>query len=63
MINKPPPLNRDYNWDPSIKARKRGRFIDHGSALATFNFVSSGAQLIISRLGFGASGLGCSVRV
>ena len=33
MINKPPPLNRDYNRDPHIKALKRREFINHGSTL------------------------------
>ena len=31
VINKPPPLNRDYNRDPNIKALKRRGFINHGS--------------------------------
>ena len=31
LINKPPPLSRDYNRDPYIKALKRRGFIDHGS--------------------------------
>ena len=35
MINKPPPLNRDYNRDRSIKAPKRREFILHGSPLHT----------------------------
>ena len=26
LINKPPPLNRDYNQDPSIKGLKRSFF-------------------------------------
>ena len=33
MIDNPPPLNRDYNRDPSIKALKRRGFINHGSPL------------------------------
>ena len=33
MINKPPPLKRDYNRDPYIKALKRRGFINHGSTL------------------------------
>ena len=33
MINKPPPLNRDYNKDPNTKALKRRGFINHGSTL------------------------------
>ena len=33
MINKPPPLNRDYNRDPNMKALKRRGFIDRGSTL------------------------------
>ena len=33
MINKPPPLNRDDNKDPNIKALKRRGFINHGSTL------------------------------
>ena len=34
MINKPPPLYREYNRDPNIKARKRrGGFMNHGSTL------------------------------
>ena len=33
LINKPPPINRDYNRDPNIKALKRGGVINHGSTL------------------------------
>ena len=33
MINKPPPLNRDYDRDPNIKALKRRGFLNHGSTL------------------------------
>ena len=33
LINKPPPLNRDDNRDPDIKALKRSGVIDHGSPL------------------------------
>ena len=33
MINEPPPLNREYNRDPNIKALKRRGFINHGSTL------------------------------
>ena len=32
-MNKPPPLDRDYNRDPNIKALKKRRFMNHGSAL------------------------------
>ena len=32
-MNKPPPLNRDYNRDPNIKALKTRGFINHGSTL------------------------------
>ena len=38
LINKPPPLNRDYNRDPSDKAPKRRRFINQGSTLSPFLF-------------------------
>ena len=34
MINKPPPLKRDYSRDPYIKALKRRGFINHGSTSA-----------------------------
>ena len=34
MINKTPPLNRDYNRDPNMKALKRRGFINHGSTLS-----------------------------
>ena len=30
LINKDPPLNRDYNRDPNIKARKRRGFLIRG---------------------------------
>ena len=33
LVNKPPPLNRDYNRDPNIQALKRRGFINHGSSL------------------------------
>ena len=33
MINKPPPLNRDYDKGPNIEALKRRGFINHGSTL------------------------------
>ena len=33
MINKPPPLNREYNMDPNMKALKRRGFINQGSTL------------------------------
>ena len=33
MINKPPPLNGDYDRDPNIKALKGRGFINHGSTL------------------------------
>ena len=33
LINRPPPLNRDCNRDPYIKALKRRGFINHGSTL------------------------------
>ena len=33
LINKPPPLNRDYNRDPNIHALKRRGFINQGSTL------------------------------
>ena len=31
LINKPPPLNRDYNRDPSIKTFKRRGLTNQGS--------------------------------
>ena len=34
-VNKPPPLNRDYNRDPYIKALKRRELINRGSTLTT----------------------------
>ena len=33
MINKPPPLGRDFNRDPNIKALKRRELINRGSTL------------------------------
>ena len=33
MTNNPPPLHRDYDRDPNIKALKRKGFINHGSTL------------------------------
>ena len=33
LINKPPPLNRDYNRDPIITGLERRGFIHHGSTL------------------------------
>ena len=42
MINKPPPLNRDYNRDPNIKALKRRGFINHGSTLSSLAPYASG---------------------
>ena len=33
VINKPPPLNKDYHRDPNIKALERKGFINHGSTL------------------------------
>ena len=33
MINKPPPLDRDYNRDPNTKALKRRGFMNHGSTV------------------------------
>ena len=33
MINKPPPLNRDQNRDPNMKALKRKGFMNQGSIL------------------------------
>ena len=33
MINKSPPLSRDYNRNPNIRALKRRWSINHGSAL------------------------------
>ena len=35
MIHKPPPLNRDLNGDPNIKALKRKGFINHGCTLVS----------------------------
>ena len=34
MINKPPPLNRDYSRNPYIKPLKRRGYINHGSTLS-----------------------------
>ena len=31
VINKPSPLQRDYNGDPNMKALKRRGFLNHGS--------------------------------
>ena len=33
MINELPPLNRDYDRDPNIKALRRKGFLNHGSTL------------------------------
>ena len=33
LINKPPTLNRDYDRDPNIEARKRKGAINQGSPL------------------------------
>ena len=33
LIDRPPPLNSDYNRDTSIKALERRWFINHGSTL------------------------------
>ena len=41
MINEPPPLNRDNNRDPNIKALKRRGFINHGSTLGWSNLLDS----------------------
>ena len=38
MINKPPPLNRDYSRDPNIKALKKRGFINHESTLRAYSF-------------------------
>ena len=37
VMNKPPPLNRDYNRDPNIKALKKRGFINHGSSPKPLN--------------------------
>ena len=36
MINRPPPLNRDYNRDPNSRAIRGRGFINHGFALTLF---------------------------
>ena len=41
MKNKPPPLNRDYNRDPNIKALKRRGFVNHGSTLPEIRRLSA----------------------
>ena len=41
MINKPPPLNRDYDRDPNIKALKRRGLINHGSTLESSRGIHS----------------------
>ena len=33
LINKPPPLNRDYKREPNTRALKRRGFMNHGSTL------------------------------
>ena len=33
MINKPPPLNRDYDRDPNVYALKRRGVLNHVSTL------------------------------
>ena len=38
MINKPSPLNRDYNRDPNIEALKKRGVINHGSTLEGLGF-------------------------
>ena len=46
MINKPPPLNRDYNRDLTMKALKRRGFIHNGSTLGfTDRDLESGLSL------------------
>ena len=37
-IIKPPPLNRDYNRDPNLKALKSKGVIDHGFTLRVQGF-------------------------
>ena len=46
MIDKPPPLNRDYNRDPNIQALKRRGFINQGSTLA----LSMGNKTVVPQL-------------
>ena len=69
LITKPPPLNRDYNGDPNIKALKRKGFTNQGSTLPsksvhatlkpqTPNEKDRRPRLGAVGLGFGVSGLG-----
>ena len=44
LVNKPPPLNRDYNRDPYIKAFKGRGFINHGSTLVVSRKASQTAS-------------------
>ena len=52
MINKPPPLNWDYNRDPNIWALKGGGFINHGSTLRVYAL-----GFMVEDLGFMVKGL------
>ena len=52
MINKPPPLNRDFIRDPNIKALKRMGFINHGSTLLRYGHCEKGV-LWTSKAAFG----------
>ena len=45
MIKKNPPLDRDSNRDPNIKAMKRRGVINHGSPLGLQGSVLQGAEL------------------
>ena len=36
VINEPPPLNRNYNRDPTIKAITRRGFMNQGSTLPEY---------------------------
>ena len=47
MINKPPPLNRDDNRNPNIKALKRRGFINHGSTLDISSWGIGGRGLVV----------------
>ena len=38
MINKSPPLCREYSGDPNIEALKRRAFINHGSTLFVLEY-------------------------
>ena len=55
LISKPPPLNREHNRDPNIKALKRRGFINHGSTLGCI-FLILRIRCRVVGLGFSGGG-------